>query len=341
MNTKWDIKLEVGNYCNLKCPHCARNFIGDYKLNTKHVSLETIKKWLPKSFILLKTNKIIRFTGVVAEPSLNPDFIDIIKHFLMYDCDITVETNGSTNNENWWYELGKTGIKCYFSPNSLKQNNNIYRINSNTEKVIANMKSFISGGGNASWKYLPFKHNEDEYDTQKNLVKKIGASFAITQPGWFNDEDEKEIMKPSKYFPNSKLLVTSTTTNKNPEDYCMVVGNGGKLLEISPDGIVYPCCFVSKPLFSIYAPFLNGGNESPCVDQSRVKTNLLYKYFVEDILPLIENQGGIKSLSLYHNNIKDILNTDIFTTSLKQSWKKPNKFCTEMCRARKFIISET
>jgi hypothetical protein len=59
------------------------------------------------------------------------------------------------------------------------------------------------------------------------------------------------------------------------------------------------------------------------------------------MLPLIENQGGIKTLSLYHNNIKDILKTDIFVSSLKKSWEKPNRFCTELCRARKYIITET
>jgi hypothetical protein len=121
----------------------------------------------------------------------------------------------------------------------------------------------------------------------------------------------------------------------------MVVGKGGKLLEISPDGIIYPCCFVAKPLFSIYAPFLNGGDQNPHIDNERVKTDNLYKVFVEDMLPLIENQGGIKTLSLYHNNIKDILKTDIFVSSLKKSWEKPNRFCTELCRARKYIITET
>jgi MoaA/NifB/PqqE/SkfB family radical SAM enzyme len=203
------------------------------------------------------------------------------------------------------------------------------------------MKAFISGGGIASWKYLPFKHNEDEYDVQKTLAKKIGAKFAVVQPGWFDENRVGEVMKPSKHFPNPKTLTTSKTNSKNPENYCMVVGKGGKLLEISPDGIIYPCCFVAKPLFSIYAPFLNGGDQNPHIDNERVKTDNLYKVFVEDMLPLIENQGGIKTLSLYHNNIKDILKTDIFVSSLKKSWEKPNRFCTELCRARKYIITET
>lgn len=339
-NELWDIKLEIGNYCNLKCPHCARNFVNEYKLNTKHVSLETIKNWLPKSFLILKTSKKITFSGVVVEPSLNPEFLDIVNYFLVCGCNITLESNGSTNNESWWYELGKTNIKCYFTPDSLVPNNNLYRINSNTDKVISNMKAFISGGGFASWKYLPFKHNENEYDAQKSLAKKIGATFSIVQPGWFDAEAEGETMVPSKYFPNSKVLDKSKIVSENPQDYCNFIGNGGRLLEISPDGIIYPCCYTAKPLFSIYAPFCNVGDPSPYIDDKLLHTSKLYKNFVDHMLPLIEEQGGIKTLSLNYNKIVDILNTNIFIHSLKKSWSNPNKFCLEQCRSRNYILQE-
>ena len=332
----WVLKLDVTNYCNLKCPHCARNFIkNDYKLNTKHVSLETIKKWLPKAFILFDTNKTIRFTGAVAEPTLNPELIDIVNYFLKLKCNVFIDSNGSTSNEDWWYKLGKTGVSCDFSIDSLLPNNNLYRINSNTEKVISNMKAFIAGGGIATWKYIPWKHNEDEYENHKKLSHQLGAKFAVTQPSWFDANAEGETMVPSKYFPDSKKIVNSNITN-NPEDYCFLTNKG--ILEISPEGLIYPCCIVAKPFFSVYAPFCNNEETKPLIREDLMKSNIKYRYFVEDILPLIENQGGIKTLSLNYNSIKDILNTDFFKTTLVSSWESGNNFCTKKCMSRDHIL---
>jgi|688.fasta_scaffold281627_2 organic radical activating enzyme len=337
-NPKWFLKLDISNHCNLRCPHCARNFIkNDYKLNSRYVSLEKIKRWIPKSFVILNTSKTVLFSGALAEPTLNSELIEIVEYFLKFKCKISIDSNGSTNNEDWWYKLGKTKVKCYFSPDSLVPNNNQYRINSNTEKVISNMKAFISGGGIASWKYLPFKHNEDEYDAQKTLAKKIGAEFGVVQPSWFDANAEGETMVPSKYFPNSKKIVNSNLTN-NPEDYCVLIGKAGSIIEVTPDGVIYPCCFAAKPFFSVYAPFFNNEETKPLIREDLMKSSTKYKYFVEDILPLIETQGGIKTLSLNFYTITDILNTDLFKRSLKSSWESGNNFCTKECRSRDHIL---
>jgi len=336
--SKWFLKLDISNHCNLRCPHCTRNFIkNEYKLNSKYVSLKKIKRWIPKAFILFNTSKNVRFTGALAEPTLNPELIDIVNYFLKLNCNVSIDSNGSTNNEDWWYKLGKTGVFCDFSIDSLLPNNNLYRINSNTEKVISNMKAFIAGGGMATWKYIPFKHNEDEYENHKKLAHQFGAKFAVTQPSWFDANAEGETMVPSKYFPDSKKIVNSNLTN-NPEDYCMFIGKDGSILEVSPDGLIYPCCFAAKPFFSVYAPFCNNEETKPLIREDLMKSNIKYKYFVEDILPLIENQGGIKTLSLNFYKIADILNTDLFKRTLNSSWESGNNFCTKMCRSRDHIL---
>jgi len=309
----------------------------EYKLNTKHLNLDDVKSWLPQNFLLFDTNQCIYLSGPVGEPSLNPSCIDIVK-YLSRQCNVVMDSNGSTQNEEWWHELGKTKIKCVFSPDSLKTNNNLYRINSNTEKVISNMKSFISGGGKASWKYIAFKHNEDELENQRKLAFNIGATFLIVQPDSFTPN--KNIL-PSKYFPNSNVMVNDFTTDNSPNSYCKLYGKNENLIEISVDGIVYPCCFTHRHIFNIYSKFFINGDPRPNLNinifdnENHVKK---HEEFISKIVPMIENQGGIKSISLYHNRIENILKTDLYKYALKKSWDDKNSFCKQYCGARKYVF---
>lgn len=331
------VRIEISNYCNLKCPHCVRSFVdGTYKLNSKHVSLEELKNWMPTSFIFLKTSRNIFLSGAVAEPTLNPDCLEIVKHFSKF-CKIILDTNGSTNDINWWKNLGSTEIECIFSPDSLIAKNNKYRINSNTEKVISNIKSFISGGGKATWKYIPFKHNENEIEDQQKISTEIGAKFVIVQPKGF---DEDQNIKSSKHFPNSRDLVGNNVKKSSPNNYCKLFGTSDKLIEISPDGIIYPCCFLAKEFFSTYANFFSHNDPSPVIHE-HLMNNKRYKSFISDVLPLIEKQGGIKTLSLHHNTITNILQTDFYKFSLINSWKTKNDCCNLYCESREYFYTDT
>jgi len=340
MNKLPDLRLEISNYCNLKCPHCVRSWLdemGGYNLNSKHVSLKTIKKWFPTITLEDKFNTVF-LSGAVAEPTLNPECIEICK-YISTSSNIMMDSNGSTNNEQWWNELGSHNISCTFSPDSLVPKNNQYRINSNTEKVISNMRAFISGGGKASWKYIPFQHNEDELEKQKKIALDLGAKFLMVQPGKFDEYDKDEKMKSSKHFPNSQDLITSLTINSTPEKYCKLLGDSS-LIEVSPDGIVYLCCYMSRYFFLIYSNYFEKNDPKPTINPEFMVYER-YKSFVDDIIPLIENQGGIETLSLYHNTVDEILESDLFKFSLKKSWKIKNDYCNKHCRSREYIFSET
>lgn len=333
------IRLEVTNFCNLKCPHCARvSLKEDYKLNSTHISLETIKKWFSIYFLIDKS-PIFLFSGLVGEPTINPDFLKIIEYLLKHCCQVKIDSNGSTNNENWWERLGSYKVQCTFSPDSLTPNNNQYRVNSNTEKVISNMKAFIAGGGTAAWKYIPFMHNEDELEIQRQYAKDIGAKFLVVPPGGFDSNREGEIMRPSKHFPNSKK-VESYAENKSPNYYCKLLGEVGTIIEVSPDGIIYPCCFTGRYFFMTYANFFTNGNIEPKIYENMLSIDN-YKRFVNDIIPLVENQGGIKSFSLNYNTFEEIIESDFFKFSLKKSWETGNEYCKKHCGSRKYVFSET
>ena len=85
---KWKVRLEVGNYCNLKCPLCVREIVDKKILNTIHLSLDTVKKFLPRTFLRYYVSDVY-LSGAVAEPTLNPDFIDIAVESAQ-ECDICI-----------------------------------------------------------------------------------------------------------------------------------------------------------------------------------------------------------------------------------------------------------
>jgi molybdenum cofactor biosynthesis enzyme MoaA len=331
----WNLRLEISNYCNLKCPFCMRqNGSPTYKLNATHLTLDLIKSWFPQNFLIFETSGKIFLSGAVAEPTLNPNCLEIVK-YLSKECHITIDSNGSTKTEEWWYELGKTKVDCVFSPDSLKENNNFYRINSDTKKVISNMKSFISGGGKASWKYIPFKHNEDELEEQKKLSSSIGATFLIVQPNPFTANEK---LLPSKHFSKSNVIVEDLTINRSPNSYCKILGESSNLIEISPDGIIYPCCFSAKNIFNVYSNFFVNGDTKPNLNTTLLPGVDKHAAFISNMVPMIEKQGGIKSISLYHNKIQDIMSSDLYKFALKQSWETGNTFCTKYCESRKYVF---
>ena len=91
---KWKVRLEVGNYCNLKCPLCVRESIDKKTLNSIHLSLDDVKKFLPRTFLHLQVSDVY-LSGAVAEPTLNPYFIDIVE-YLMEHSSVHIDSNGST-----------------------------------------------------------------------------------------------------------------------------------------------------------------------------------------------------------------------------------------------------
>ena len=51
---------------------------------------------------------------------------------------------------------------------------NMYRIGTDFDKIIKNAEAFISGGGCAVWKMIPFDFNEELVETAKMLAAEHG-----------------------------------------------------------------------------------------------------------------------------------------------------------------------
>lgn len=331
------IRIDIGNYCNLDCPSCFRqehtrlynhehgtNLNYHPYLNKKWITVDEISRWFPKHFLEKHVRKI-SLCGASSEATLSPHCLDIVDYFIPLVKQVAITSNGSTKDTNWWNELGKRNIEVIFSIDSLKPDNNLYRINSNSNKIIDNMKAFISGGGNAVLKQILFKHNQDEISNFKQLAKDLGAEFRVISAFEFNDVKKSyEVNSKGKTYLIEKNTIIERNaalreSNSDPNSYCMLTRD--KIIIVHANGVIYPCCLVEGQLFDTYEDFF--------IDENKTKPNTeKHPQFVKDFVSKIEMQGGIKSLSLRYNTIEDIFNSSFFRNNLEMSWKlKSNQTC--------------
>jgi MoaA/NifB/PqqE/SkfB family radical SAM enzyme len=141
-------------------------------LNKSYIKFEDLKKWIPKGY--LPNLKIINFCGSVDEPTTHPEFIDIVDYFLDFS-DVNVATNGSTRTIKFWEDLGRRKLSVFFGLDGTDQKSlEKYRIGSNFKKVQENYRAFIGAGGNATWQFIVFDHNEHLIKEAENMSKVEG-----------------------------------------------------------------------------------------------------------------------------------------------------------------------
>lgn len=337
LSTGHEIRIDLGNYCNLDCPSCFRQVITkDYNnkhdtnhdyhpyLNRGYVSINDIRNWFPVDFLTKRVFRII-LDGASSEPTLNPYFNEIVDYFCDHVEEVKISTNGSTRNVEWWAKLVRKNLYPTFSIDSFKPNNNLYRINSNTDKIIENMKAFISAGGKARLKMILFKHNQDEIEDFISFSKQIGCDFDLIPAFEFVDgKTSYEVNHNGKQYTIEKNTLKERPKPyreqfNNPQDYCLLTQT--KTMIVHSNGIVYPCCHIEGQFFQIYEDFF--------IDETKTKPNTnIHPQIVKDFVYRIEKQGGIKTLSLKYHTIEEIFNTPFFRSSLELSWKlKTNKTC--------------
>ena len=174
-NTIEWIDIELTSFCNIKCPGCLRQEMYDKVgplLNKSYIKFKDLKKWIPKGYLPIL--KIINFCGSVDEPTTHPEFIDIVDYFSGF-ANINVATNGSTRTVKFWEELGGRKISVFFGIDGIDQESlEKYRVGSSFKKVQENWRAFIKAGGNATWQFIIFDHNEHLIEHAENMSKVEG-----------------------------------------------------------------------------------------------------------------------------------------------------------------------
>jgi MoaA/NifB/PqqE/SkfB family radical SAM enzyme len=188
------IELEITSDCNAACPGCARTqFEGLYEIN--YISIDDIKQMFPTRDTI--NDKEFKFCGVLGDPALNTDCLEMVDYISSHGGYCELSTNGGIQRAEWWQNLGQIAAKrpglvhVHFCVDGYEETNYIYRINTVYKVVDRNMQAFSNSAPpkHGTWVYIVFDHNEHELHLAEKRAEELNFKFA-TRTGMrnsFND----------------------------------------------------------------------------------------------------------------------------------------------------------
>lgn len=322
------VHLEITDKCNASCPMCARNKNGgsiNQHLPLTELSLNDIKKIFPIAFI--KQLERMFMCGNYGDPIIAKDTLKIFKHFRSINPNmmLSMNTNGSARNDQWWKELGgiigKNG-DVKFGIDGLADTHSIYRKDTDFNKILRNAKTFIKGGGNAIWEFIVFGHNEHQIAVAETLSKVHNFSkFTVKKTGRFfsNVKMQKKNFR-EVYGKNDELLYKiyppkdPILQNKSLQEDQQLIDKYGsmeaylnetsitckvakeKSVFVSADGYIFPCCWTANQMYVWYMPYQD-----------------------TEIWKIIKEIGGIDTINAKNYTIKEIVEGSFFE-KIEKSW---------------------
>lgn len=347
-----NLNIELTSNCNATCPGCSRHNNIEPIPKNNIITLDMFKSLINE---VLDDIRRLHFDGSFGDSAQHKDFIPMIKYItdIAPWVQIRIATNGSFKNASFWKELGVTlspvRHSVHFALDGIdNETQNMYRVGTNYDKIITNAKAFISGGGTAAWKMIPFKFNIDLEEQAKKLAQEYGfTSFQRNRVTRYNQKALKLIIADKMNIDNvndAELeLMDPDITKKSKIDMDNKIGhieidnnldlllNYETILEsksveckwkaaheymISHDGTVWQCCWHDANYH--YA-------------KANVNDKNMYDFFTSKYPKNWNN--------IYHNKFFDIINSPFFTEDLPESFDNTYddpfnpklKICSDKC----------
>lgn len=237
------LQVEVTLKCvDEPCRFCNRRFLMDHDLyQESNIRKDDIIK-------VFTDNDIdgIQFCANAGEASFHEDFTEIIRAARRESNEIEWNTNGSQMSNEWWYDLGKLLDRdkdlVVFGIDGLNEATHCKHRHNDFQKVYSNMVSFIKGGGNASWQFIVFKHNEHEIELVKKAAKIIGCKQVIIRNSRrYNDEFQKPSSDVINYS-HDRRTIFHEKFEKDIECTSLPPIN---MFFIDANGYFWPCCTIA------------------------------------------------------------------------------------------------
>ncbi len=200
-----ELHFELTEECNASCPMCARNVHGSIEnpfLGGHQLDLDFFQRRI--NWEELSALHHIMLCGVFGDPVAAQDCLPIIRFFKEKQIpSVYLYTNGGLRNERWWESLGEILSDpedlVVFGIDGLGDTNHLYRREVKWERLMANVKAFISSGGNARWDFLVFQHNQHQVESAKEFASELGVKkFRLRKTSRFSNPSVRKGSAPFK-----------------------------------------------------------------------------------------------------------------------------------------------
>lgn len=244
---------------------CVRNYRGhDYNSGypTCELGIEDIEKIFNSAVLAELKQCKVSINGNVGDFSNARYGVEIVKFFINNGIQVTINTNGSTRNADWWAQLAIPGVSIGFALDGLADTHHLYRQDTDWHKIVENAQAFIAAGGHAVWRFVPFDHNRHQEQACRDLAKSMGfRRFENIYDGrdrgpvYQRDGEFSHWLGPAEpNVPGIKDMLHSHVTWFKietidvPKDTPNIKYNcqhkRAQEIYIAADGTVYPCCYL-------------------------------------------------------------------------------------------------
>ena len=321
------LELELSSSCNSACPVCPRYVEHDGGIYdnpmadlNQHMTAEQIANILE-----FPTYRDVNIDciGTVGDPMANKNIVDIIRAIVEAKpwCKLQLHTNGSLRNTKVFAQLAElmpvgSQRKIVFSVDGLRDTNHFYRVGVAWDRIMDNASTFISQGGNASWKWVKFNHNLHQIEDAKRIARRLGFQSFYTTNNQSPDELVDRHIVDGK--PQHRIMRRPPTSADGYEDdetaptdlpnvKILPQCEQGQYVHVRADGLVFPCCMTAAQAY----------NPS--------------KWARDDVEVLMQ-MGNTNWNSLKHRSFTDIM-YDPQWTQVKANYEsnKPCVTCVEGC----------
>lgn len=277
------LHVELTTKCNARCPMCMRNYRGmthnsgypecelsltqfQHIVNPSLLAQLIAPEPLQGSFQpQLHVRRGVTFNGNLGDFASASDAVEIVQYISEHNVPVYVNTNGSLRNPGWWSQLARPNVVVGFALDGLADTHSLYRQDTSWHRIIENARAFISAGGRAWWRFIPFDHNRHQEQACRDLALSMGfENFENIYDGRDNgpvfDRNGQFSHRighdtgPTDTVPNIEPLLQNhitwydAKTIKHPKDTphldIRCVHKTNRELYIAADGSVYPCCFL-------------------------------------------------------------------------------------------------
>tara|TARA_B100000131_G_scaffold322084_1_gene374848 strand:- start:4557 stop:5522 length:966 start_codon:yes stop_codon:yes gene_type:complete len=299
------IEFEISSLCNALCSGCQRTMLDNrgkyyYKGN---ISISQMYDWFDG--VNLKDARI-KLCGVLGDPIINPDCIDICSYLLLEKNvkNIEISTNGGARTKKFWTELAElskyTNKRLYVHWSIDGVTKNDYRENVNIDKVWNNFHTYYNAGGKCIWQYIHFDYNADEIELAKEKAKKLDIELKI-RVSWRNTSEAAKFKSSEALKIDSNVYekVEQKARSGNYEESNIVCRHKiENELFVTSEGKVWPCCHLQD-------------------EQVSGKT---------DIIKKIGLNNDLKKTNFY-----DIISSEWYSELLENSWNKNHPLHLSRC----------